>query len=281
MNRRLRIGSYEIACVQDTPFGVDGGAMFGMVPKVRWEKKCTSDHANRVFIALNCLLVRGEGKTILLDAGIGNKLNEKQRGYYGLDSSVSLLKSLEAEGVAPSDVDIVAASHLHLDHAGWLTMRGDDGKLRPTFPNAEVYIQKTEWEFAHNGNELTSGSYMRDDFDLFADTAVIVDGKCDISSGIRLEMTGAHTPGHQLMKVASGGDMLLCPADILPTTWQLRLTWVSGFDLDPAAVVDVKKKLMAEAAENGWIVFLDHEPGDCFGRLERVSDKDYDWHAVG
>ncbi len=280
MNKRVTIGSYEATCVRDTPFGADGGALFGIVPKALWSRKCPVDSENRVFISLNSLLLRGQGKTLLFDVGIGNKLSDKQKAYYGLDPAVNLVDSLAEEGVDPSDIDVVVPSHLHLDHAGWLTVRDVDGTLCPTFPNADVYIQKQEWDFAHNGNELTSGSYMRDDFAPLSDMVTLVDGDHSISDDIRVELTGAHTPGHQVLRVTSGNDELLCPADILPTTWQMRLTWVSGFDLDAAAVVDVKKVMMAQAAARGSVLFLDHEPVDCFGTLDRVSEKDYTWLPV-
>ncbi|MBN1673887.1 MAG: MBL fold metallo-hydrolase [Kiritimatiellae bacterium] len=279
--RSLRIGVYEATWLSDTPFGSDGGAMFGIVPRALWQKKIMPDERNRVFVGLNCLLLRGAGRTLLVDAGIGNKLSEKQKAIYGLDPDVSLLKALDALGVPPEQVDTVLMTHLHLDHAGWLTVRTESGELVPTFPNARHVVQVKEWEAAHADHPLLSGSYVREDYDLLAarNLLELVDGDAEPAPGVRALFTGAHSPGHQVIKVESGGERLFCPSELLPTTWHLRLAWVMSYDLDPLRVVDLKRAYMAEAADEGWRLFLSHDPASAFGRLSRESEKEYAWLA--
>lgn len=256
--------------------------MFHIVPHVLWQRKVTPDKSHRVFVGLNCLLLRGEGHTILFDAGVGNKLSDKQKKIYGLDSSATLMRAFGEAGIEPADIDIVVPSHLHFDHAGWLTMREKDNELVPVFPNARHIIQKAEWTAAHESNELTAGSYMPDDFDPLDDRGLLslIDGDIEIAPSVRLELTGGHSPGHQTLTVESGDVTLLCPGEIIPTTWHLRVPWLTCFDLEPVTVLKVKKRLMVAAAEAGWILFLSHDPSNIFGRIKPVSDKEYAWQPL-
>jgi glyoxylase-like metal-dependent hydrolase (beta-lactamase superfamily II) len=278
---QVQIGDYTATCVRDTMFAVDGGAMFHIVPKKLWSRKVKPDEANRIYTGLNCLLVIGNGKTILYDVGIGNKLSDKLKKIYGLMGDTTLLASLKEAGVAPADIDYVVPSHLHLDHAGWLTIRDDSGELVPTFPNARVIVQQAEWEVAHDNNELTRGSYIHDDFDPLAAMGLIdfIDGDHELVKGITLKLTGAHSPGHQALIIVSGGQTLLCPCELVPSTWHLRLSWVTGYDQEPVRVVDAKKELMQQASANNWLVFLTHDPEHFFGHLQ-ASDHDYRWQPL-
>lgn len=277
--RRIKIGAYEAVWLNDTPFGLDAGTMFRMVPMPVWRRKVEPDSSNRVFVGLNCLLLRGEGRTILYDAGIGNKLSDKQKSIYGLDPDVSLISSLTGNGVAPGDVDTVVLSHLHLDHAGWLTTRNPSGALVRSFPNAVYVVQKTEWQAAMAPNELTAGSYAADDYSPLENSnrLRLVEGEHEIAPGVRVRRTGGHSAGHQIMVVRSQGRTLACPCELVPDVWHLRLAWLTAYDVAPMELIEEKRALLREAAEGGWILFLSHDPQRAFIRVRPLSEKEYTW----
>lgn len=277
----IDIGEYKITCVRDTEFALDASTLFHMIPRVLWEKKIVPDELHRVFIGLNCLLIRGRGRTILYDAGVGNKLPEKLRKIHGLNDSVSLMQSLARTGVSPEDIDTVVLSHLHFDHAGWSTIKDSNGNPVPAFPNAGYIVQNDEWKAACNPSELNQGSYLKDDFLPLEknDCLRLVDGDTGLNTDIRLMHTPGHSPGHQCLLIKSGNDTLFCPCELIPSVWHLRTSWATCYDDDAHAVVRWKKELMARAAAEHWTVFLSHDPAHAFGRLTSLSEKEYGWES--
>jgi glyoxylase-like metal-dependent hydrolase (beta-lactamase superfamily II) len=279
--RSIRVGPYEAAWVRDSGFALDGGTMFHTVPRVLWARKAAPDERNRIRFGLNSLLIRGGGRTILVDAGVGNKLPPRQQAEYGIDPAENLPDSLRAAGVSPADVDTVILTHLHLDHAGWLTVRVGD-RLEPLFPRARHVIQKAEWAAAHETNELTDGSYMPDDFDPVFERGLVdlVDGIAEVAPGVTVERTGAHCAGHQAVTVRSGDTVLVCPCELVPTRWHLRMAWIMSYDLEPLRILEWKRRVLSEAAEQGHVLFLSHDPECAFGRVRRASAKEYVWETT-
>ncbi|MHC4872372.1 MAG: MBL fold metallo-hydrolase, partial [Planctomycetota bacterium] len=261
---------WKATCLRDTPFWVDGGAIFHMTPKVMWEKKVEIDEQGRVPVALNCLLLQNGEHNILLDAGIGENYNKRLANIYNLDRSISLLDDFKEAEISENDIDLVILTHLHLDHTGWLR-KGRGKEAAPFFKNARHIIQQKEWESAFNTNELTRGSYIQRDFSILENTGSLelIDGDCEILPGIELKFTGGHSAGHQILELTSEGEKLICPAEIVPDIHHFRLAWVMSFDEVPGMVVEIKKEILKYAVEKDAILFLGHEMGDVFGRVEK------------
>ena len=280
--RRISVGDYDACWVRDTDFAIDAGTMFNTVPRVLWQRKIAMDDQHRMRIGLNCLLLRGEGHTVLVDAGIGDKLPEKQKRIYGLDSGRSLIDSLREAGVGCEQIDYVVLTHLHLAHAGWATRFDSRGRLTCTFPNARFVVQQAEWDAAHAPSELTEGSYRGEDFDLLAAEGrlMLVEGECRVTPSIRTRLTGGHSPGHQIVRIDSGGQTLICPSEMLPTSWHMRLAWLMSYDLDTPRVLEAKRAIMEEAAARGQVLFLNHDPVTAFGRLRAAGRTEYAWEPV-
>lgn len=280
LHEDISIGGYRCTCLRDSPFWVDGGALFNMVPRPLWMQHVAPDAENRVPLALNILLLRGHGRTILLDAGVGTKLPAREAAWYRLDAAQTLPAALAGAGVTPEEVDTVILTHLHLDHAGGLTHMVD-GVACPAFPHARHYVQRAEWEAACHPNELTAGSYRADDFIPLMDAGLLtlLDGEAEVAPGVTVHPTAAHSHGHQMLLVRGGGDVLLCPGDVLPAPWQMRLAWVTGYDLWPYDVVEWRKRWLAEASAGGWGLFLSHTPEEPFGRVHVQDARAYRWEA--
>lgn len=277
----LAVGGYRCTCLRDTPFWVDGGALFHMTPRPVWMQHLTPDAENRIALALNILLVQGHGRTLLLDAGVGTKLPAREAAWYKLDSRQSLTRALAGAGVSPEEVDTVILTHLHLDHAGGLTCQDGEG-VRPVFRHARHFVQRAEWEAACHPNELTTGSYCRDDFLPIreADAWTFLEGDADIAPGISVHLTRAHSHGHQALCVTDGGETLFCPGDLLPSPWHMRLAWVTSYDLWPYDVVEERKRWLAQADQDGWRLFLSHTPAEPFGTVSRRDGRAFVWKAL-
>jgi glyoxylase-like metal-dependent hydrolase (beta-lactamase superfamily II) len=250
---------------------LDGGAMFGVVPKPLWARRAPPDERNRIPLAMRCLLVETDGATVLIDTGLGDKENDKFRSIYGVSNHgepTRLQSSLAALGVAPSDIDVVVASHLHFDHAGGGTVRGDDGVVRPAFPEARYVVSRGEYEFARLDNERIRASYMSANFEPLAAAGCLdlVDAGSEIVPGIFMEHTPGHTPHHQSIRVDLGGEALLFLADLVPTTAHLPLPWIMGYDVEPLVTLDSKRATLTRAAQEGWWLAFEHDPWVAWGR---------------
>jgi glyoxylase-like metal-dependent hydrolase (beta-lactamase superfamily II) len=275
----MKIGAYDIVSLETGRFSLDGGAMFGVVPWVFWSKLNPPDERQRIELAARCWLVRGHGRTILVDDGNGMKWSEKMKDIYKLDNSTSnLLTSLRNVGLSVDDITHVILTHLHFDHAGGSTCIVD-GKLVPTFPKARYYVQKKQWELSQNPTEKDRGSFMRDDFAPLMEHKVLelVDGEFEIFPGIELLVCNGHTNAQQLPKVSDGRTTMLFCCDLVPTTSHIPWPYVMAYDVRPLVTIEEKKKIFGRAYDEGWILFLEHDPATTAIKL-KAADKGF---AVG
>lgn len=266
-----RVGSVELHVLSDGFFALDGGAMFGVVPRPLWEKKLPPDDRHRVRLGLNPLLIRAGGRTVLVDSGVGERRDEKFDDAYAVDHCRTLPGSLKALGLAPGDIDFVVPSHLHLDHAGWLTTRQAGGGFAPTFPKAQYVVQEGAWEEALLENPRTRGSYIESDFLPLEKNGRLkrIAGSEEIVPGVWVERTSGHVEHHQITRVRSGGRQAVYFGDLMPTAAHLKPAWVMGYDLYPKDVAEMKQKMIEQALDEEWLVCFDHDPRHAIVRLVR------------
>jgi glyoxylase-like metal-dependent hydrolase (beta-lactamase superfamily II) len=264
---RLSLGDFELTVVSDGIYHLDGGAFFGVVPKVLWERKVAADPNNRVPGGLNSLLVRTGERTVLVETGIGNKLSEKMAEIYG--QPARLIENLAAAGVSPDEVDIVINTHLHFDHCGWNTTR-QGGRAAATFPNATYYVQEGEWNHAHE-NQRDGVSYIPDNYDaLVASGRMKLErGDQEIVPGISLAVFPGHTKDMQAVVIRSGGRTACYISDLIPTSAHLDLNWVMAFDLYPLETIASRKKYYAQAIPENWLTVFTHDPNLPWAYVER------------
>lgn len=250
---------------------LDGGAMFGVVPKPLWSRRTQPDERNRIPLAMRCLLVETADSRVLIDTGVGSKESDKFLEMYRVANAgapTRLEDSLRAAGVEPEQIDVVLSTHLHFDHAGGNTRRAHDETVTAAFPNAEYCIRRTEWDFAHIDNERVRASYLSDNFDpLEAEGRLrLVEGGAEIVTGIRVLDTPGHTPGHQSVLIGSGDRKVLFLADLVPTTAHLPLPWIMGYDVEPLVTLESKRAELAKASKEGWTLAFEHDPSVAWGR---------------
>jgi glyoxylase-like metal-dependent hydrolase (beta-lactamase superfamily II) len=270
------LGSLRVHALQAGLQQLDGGAMFGVVPKTLWERKIPADERNRIPLGMRCLLIEHPDALVLIDTGAGDKETEKFYGIYGIENSAigqvgptQLESALAEAGFAPADVDVVINSHLHFDHAGGNTRRGEGGAPVVSFPNARYLMRRGEWEWAHHTNERTAASYFGHNYDPVqqAGRAELVDGDREVLAGISLRHTPGHTPHHQGILIESGGERMFYLADLAPTTSHVPLPWIMGYDVEPLVTLETKRRLWAEAARERWTVVFEHDAVNAFGRI--------------
>jgi len=264
----VRIGRFQVEIFSDGVFRLDGGAMFGVVPKVLWEKVKPADELNRVAMDMNCLLIRdGDGHVALVETGAGPKLNDKQKRNFGVEGEPRLLIELAARGVRPDEVTLVINTHLHFDHAGGNTRRDGD-RLVPTFPRASYVFQRLEWLDALSPNERTRGSYLPDDFAPLeaAGKLELIDEAVEILPGIRLDRIQGHTRGTQTVRISDGRDTLFFSSDFMPDRHHLPLPWIPAQDLYPLDTLAAKKIILPRAIQEKWVVAFTHDLPR-FGRI--------------
>ena len=256
--QKISLGDFELTAVSDGIYYLDGGAFFGVVPKVLWERKLPADEKNRVPTGLNSVVVRSGEKTILIETGIGNKLPEKMAKIY--NQPARLLDNLAAAGIAPEDVDIVINSHLHFDHCGWNTIRNGD-KVVPTFPRATYYAQEGEWRHARQQHERDAVSYMTVNYDPLVENGQmeLLNGNREIVPGVSVEVFPGHTENMQAVILHSGGKTACYISDLIPTRAHLDPTWVMAFDLSPIATIDNRKRYYARAIPEKWLTIFTHD----------------------
>ena len=258
----MRIGPYDLHPLDTGTFALDGGAMFGVVPKPLWEKTNPPDERNRIPLAARSLLIRGDGRTILGAVGTGDKLNEKLRGIYKIDNSGATIRaSLAARGVTPEQVTDVILTHLHFDHAGGSTVLAD-GALRPAFPNARYYVQREHWEAAGAPTERDRASFFPDDFRPLREHGVLhfTEGEGPLFPGISVRLVHGHTAALQCPVITDGTTTLFYCADLMPTTAHVQLPWIMAYDLRPLVTLEEKRRILDEAASAGWILYFEHDP---------------------
>jgi glyoxylase-like metal-dependent hydrolase (beta-lactamase superfamily II) len=266
--QRITLGDFELISVTDGIYRLDGGAFFGVIPKVMWSKKVTADGSNYVAAGLNSVVVRTGEKTVLIETGIGNRLPEKMAKIYG--QPAKLLDNLEAAGVDPAEIDVVINTHLHFDHCGWnMVERG--GKLVATFPKAQYYVQEDEWQYAQRPSERDGVSYMTNNYDpLVASRQMqLLRGNQEIVPGISVRVFPGHTQNMQAVILRSGGKTACYISDLIPTSAHIDLNWVMAFDLFPLQSLESRKRYYAEAMAGRWLTMFTHDPNMPWGYIEK------------
>ncbi|MCA1586573.1 MAG: MBL fold metallo-hydrolase [Acidobacteria bacterium] len=270
---RYQLGALELLSLSDGFFHLDGGAMFGVVPRTLWEKRLPPDRRNRIPLAMRPLIVRGE-RTLLIDAGCGDKMDAKSADIYGLERGYHLDHALDEAGLAASDIDLVLASHLHFDHVGGFTAKRDDAVV-PRFPNARYLAHRQEWEDATHPHERNRASYWPENFVPLAHAGVLalVDDEAEIMPGVRLRRSGGHTRHHQMVMIESRGTTAVFAADMYPTCAHVPDPWVMAYDLYPMETLAFKRQFAREAIEREYLVFFEHEPSMAAGVIRERDGK--------
>lgn len=256
----LKLGNLEFHIISAGHVLLDGGAMFGVVPRSLWEKKSAPDARNRITLAMNCLLIHAGGKRILVETGAGGKMAPKLREIYGLDGP-SLIEGLQKHDLRPEDIDIVINTHLHFDHCGGNT-RMERDKLVPVFPNARYFVQREEFTHAMHPNERDHASYLRENYQPIESAGMfsLLDGDAEIVPGVEVVVAPGHTAHMQCVKLTGGGQTAFCFADLVPTTAHLPLPWIMGYDLYPMTTLENKKRWIPQVAKEGWLALFVHDP---------------------
>ncbi len=268
---RTALGDFELTVLTDGLYYLDGGAMFGVVPKPLWEKKMPADAQNRLHLGMNSLAIRTGDHTILIETGAGNKLSEKSRSIF--ENEERLLSNLEVAGFAPDDFDIVINTHLHFDHCGWNTVRRADGAIVPTFPRARYYYQRGELAHAHQQHERDRVSYLTENYDPLVSSgrAILLDGDAQIAPGIRVQLFPGHTEHHQAVIIESRNKKAAYVGDLIPTSAHLHPTWVMGYDLAPIDCIDNRHRYYRDAIPERWLTVFTHDPATLWAYVSRDS----------
>ena len=271
----LTIGPYRVHFLSGGRFGLDGGAMFGVVPRVLWSRATPPDEKNRIPMSMNCLLIEGDGRRVLVDAGSGTKNDPKFREIYKIEGPERLLEDLAALGLTPEDIDTVALTHLHFDHCGGGTTRDPDGGTRPTFPRAGYLVRRQEWDDAHNANERNRASYLSENYDPLEASGQLTlhDEDREIVPGVWMRNLPGHTLGHQGCFFDIFGERALYVADLVPTVAHLPLPYIMGYDLYPMTTLATKRAILREATREAWILLLEHDPSHLAIRVSGTEQR--------
>ena len=268
------LGALRIHAIQAGGQKLDGGAMFGVVPKPLWERRIKADERNRIQLGMRCLLIEHKSGLILIDTGAGNKETEKFYDIYGIENKgttgpTALEDGLAQVGVKPADISLVINSHLHFDHAGGNTFKDEKGVVRPSFPKARYLVQRGEYRYATHPNERTSASYFAANYEPLreAQSLVLVDGEREIADGIRAIPTPGHVPFHQGILIESQGERAFFLGDLVPTTSHLPLAWIMGYDVEPLVTLETKRAILARAKQEHWLVVFEHDASNAWGYL--------------
>jgi glyoxylase-like metal-dependent hydrolase (beta-lactamase superfamily II) len=272
----VRFGDFNLITLTDGTFRLDGGAMFGVVPKPLWEKRAPADARNRISLGMRPLLIEAGGRRILIDAGIGDKMSEKETEIYAIDRSSNLDRALAAHHLTAGDIDVVIATHLHFDHAGGFT-RIVNGVVQPAFAQARYYVRRAEWDDATHTHERNRASYLADNFVPLQDAGVLnfIEDDGEVLPGISVWRTGGHTMHHQLIRLESGGRTAVYVADLMPTSAHVDPAWVMGYDLYPMDTFLYKKRFVREAIEREYVIFFEHDPAIAAGIIREKNGRPY------
>jgi glyoxylase-like metal-dependent hydrolase (beta-lactamase superfamily II) len=269
-----RVGAWTVHAIQAGVQRLDGGAMFGVVPKPLWERRIAPDDRNRIQLGMRCLLVEHDAGLVLIDTGAGNKESAKFYDIYGVENAgtpgpTALEDGIRRAGHRPEDVAVVINTHLHFDHAGGNTCRAGDGSLRLAFPNARYVVQRGEYHFATHTNERTAGSYFPHNYVPVheAGRLELIDGELEVLPGVRLIPTPGHVPHHQSILLQSAGAAAFYPADLVPTSAHLPLPWIMGYDVEPLVTLESKRRMLERASAEGWVVIFEHDMDTAWGRV--------------
>ena len=270
----VTLGRLRLHALQAGGQKLDGGAMFGVVPKPLWERRIPADERNRIQLGMRCLLIEHESGLVLIDTGSGNKENAKFHDIYGIENAgangrTALEDALADLGHAPDDVRLVINTHLHFDHGGGNTWRNDGGEVLPSFPRARYVVQRGEYEYATHTNERTAASYFPANFEPLARAGVLelVDGEPEILPGVRVIPTPGHVPFHQGILIESAGERAFYLGDLVPTQAHLPLPWIMGYDVEPLVTLETKRRILRRAVAEEWLVIFEHDATTPWGRV--------------
>ncbi len=272
------LGSFRLHALDAGLQRLDGGAMFGVVPKPLWEKKMSADDRNRIRLAMRPLLVEAGSELVLIDTGAGNKEDQKFHDIYGIENDgdpTALEDAIRDAGFQPSDITLVINTHLHFDHAGGNSVRRPDDAIEPSFPGARYVVQQDEWEFAQGRSERVRASYLPPNFVLVHEAGLFdfVRGAAEIVPGIQVLPTPGHTPGHQSVLIESGGESALYLADLVPTVAHLPLPWIMGYDVEPLRTLETKRAVLERATRERTLLLFEHDPNIPWGYLAPQEKK--------
>jgi glyoxylase-like metal-dependent hydrolase (beta-lactamase superfamily II) len=266
------LGDMDLTILTDGTYLLDGGAMFGVVPKPLWEKRTPANERNQILLGTNTVVVRTGKHTVVIETGIGNKLTEKQRGIF--DARQLLPQSFAAAQIKPEQVDIVINTHLHFDHCGWNTTRSEDGSIAPTFPNARYFAHRGEVAHGHLQLERDAVSYISENYDplIASGQMTLLDipdgGNTEIVPGVSVEVFPGHTAQMMAVMLDSGGRRACYISDLVPTSAHLDVTWVMGYDLDPLTCIEQRKRFLSRAIPERWLVLFTHDHHHPMGYVE-------------
>jgi glyoxylase-like metal-dependent hydrolase (beta-lactamase superfamily II) len=282
---RMTVGRFAVHLLQAGGQRLDGGAMFGVVPKPLWERRIPADERNRIQLGMRCMLIEHDDGLVLIDTGAGNKESDKFIDIYGIENrsaerATMLQDALAAAGYTTADVRIVINTHLHFDHAGGDTTIDPSGAVRITFQNAQHYVQKGEYDYAMHPNERTAASYFARNWEpiVAAGRFTFVSGEQQIVPGIRVRPTPGHTPHHQSVLVDGVGEIACFLGDVMPTSAHVPLPWIMGYDVEPLVTLESKRALLREAAADHWLLVFEHDATIAAGRVT-PAEKGYTFTA--
>lgn len=276
----MQFGDYRVEIIPDTEFRLDGGAMFGVVPRNLWARFCPPDDQNRVRLNMNCLYVEAGGERVLIDTGIGEKWSNKQAAIYGIKRERPLRETLQAiSGTVAEDITIVINTHLHFDHAGGNTVLDEHGRTVPAFPNARYLVSRDEFEHAEAPTERDRASYLPDNWRPLQDAGQLElkEANYEVVPGLWMETHAGHNRSMQCPRLESGGQTLFGFVDLVPTRAHVQFAWIMGYDLYPVETLEAKKRLLPQAAREGWWCLFYHDPDVA---LARIAEQDGKLRAV-
>lgn len=259
----MQIGEYKLHSIQTGLIRLDGGAMFGVVPKPLWSKTNPADDRNRIDMCMRALLLVSDKRKILIDNGVGYKTTQKFNDIYGIDHSEYVMeKELFKLGILKEDITDVILTHLHFDHAGGSTYYDEEGQLQVTFPNAAHYVQKVHWEWANNPSERDKASFLPENFQLLQKKGNLkfIEGDENFDDFVKLIVIKGHTPNQQMVKISDDTNTVLYAADLLPMASHVHIPYIMGYDLFPLTTLEEKKKFLPQAEKEGWLLFFEHDP---------------------
>jgi glyoxylase-like metal-dependent hydrolase (beta-lactamase superfamily II) len=269
----MKIGKYKLSIIESGSFGLDGGAMFGIIPKLLWQKTNLADEVNRVRLATRNLLLESDSRKILIDTGMGDKWDEKLKNIYAVDEKLSMGSELSDKGLKADDITDVILTHLHFDHTGGSTIKLE-GKLQPAFPNAKYYVQKQNYDWAVNPSDRDKGSYIKENFQLLFEERVLkfTNGNEQFDDEIEFIVINGHTFGQQMVKISDSQNTILFCSDLMPFVSHVPLPYIMGYDLQPLVTLEEKKKYLKIALQENWKLFFGHDPEIAFATIKKFGE---------
>ena len=277
----MHLGDYRVEIVPDAEFRLDGGAMFGVVPRALWSQSCPPDEHNRIRLNANCLFVEAGRERIIIETGIGDKWSAKHEAMYGIERVRPLGESVAGiTGYSPEEITIVVNTHLHFDHAGGNTTRNASGDVVPTFPNARYFVSRGEHEHAESPHERDRASYLPENWRPLQASGQLELKEADyeVVAGLKMETVAGHSRTMQCARLERGGQTLFCFADLVPMRAHVPFAWIMGYDLYPVETLEAKRRLLPQAARENWLCLFYHDPD---APLCRIVERDGKLHAVG